>query len=50
LKDRLLRETISALTNYYAANSHCICLPEMMVPVTCVLRKFRKNLKNANYR
>lgn len=50
LKDRLIRESIAALTHYYAANAHCICLPEMLVPAQVVLRKFKKNLTNSTYR
>jgi hypothetical protein len=49
-KDRLIRETIQALTHYYAVNASVICLPEMLVPVSIYLRKFKKNVKNSNYR
>ena len=50
MKDRLIRETINLLTQYFAVNANCISLPEMMVPVGFLLRKFRKNSKNSNYR
>ena len=49
-KDRLIRETIQALTHYYAVNASVICLPEMLVPVSIYMRKFKKNVKNSNYR
>ena len=50
MKDRLIRETVNLLTQYYAVNANCISLPEMMVPVGFLLRKFRKHCKNSNYR
>jgi hypothetical protein len=50
MKDRLIRETINLLTQYFAVNANCISLPEMMVPVGFQLRKFRKHSKNSNYR
>jgi hypothetical protein len=49
-KDRLIRETLAVLTHYFAVNCACICLPEMMVPVGVLLRKFKKNIKNSSYR
>lgn len=49
-KDRLIRETLAVLTHYFAVNCATICMPEMMVPVGVLLRKFKKNIKNSSYR
>lgn len=50
VKDRVVREVIEELTIYYAANSRLISFPESIVPIGVVLRKFKKNTHNGNYR
>lgn len=50
MKDRIIKEAITALTHYFAANAQAVCLPEMMVPVSVTLAKFKKNATNSNYR
>lgn len=50
MKDRIIKETISALTHYFAANAQSVALPEMMTPVRVILARFKKNCKNQNYR
>lgn len=49
-KDRIIRDAIDGLTLYLAANSSQLAFPEMFVPVGVLLRKFKKNCKNPNYR
>lgn len=50
MKDRIVRETIEELTIYFAHNSRSMSYPEMIVPIGVILRKFKKNTKNNNYR
>ena len=50
MKDRLVKESLNALTHFVAANANSASLPEMMVPISFTLRKFKKNVKNQNYR
>lgn len=50
MKDRMVKESIEELTIYFANNSRSISFPEMTVPVGVILRKFKKNTKNNNYR
>ncbi len=50
MKDRIVRETIEELTIYFAHNSRSMSYPEMIVPIGVILRKFKKNAKNNNYR
>ena len=50
MKDRILRETLDELTIYFANTSRSIGYPELIVPVGVVLRKFKKNTTNSNYR
>jgi hypothetical protein len=50
IKDRMIKESIEALTMFFGANSKSLSFPEMMVPTSVVLRKFRKNASNNAYR
>lgn len=45
-----MKEVIEELTIYYAANSRIIGFPEATVPIGVVLRKFKKQTHNGNYR
>ena len=49
-KDRIVKEAIEALTKYLAANASQMAFPEMFVPVSVLLRKFKKQSRNGNYR
>ena len=50
MKDRIVRESVEALTNYFAANAHSLSFPELVVPAGVMLRKFKKNINNNVYR
>jgi nucleolar complex protein 2 len=50
VKDRMIRESIEALTLFLAANSKALAFPELIVPLSVVLRKFKKNCSNNSYR
>ena len=50
MKDRIVKETLDELVLYLAANSSSASFPEMAVPAELVLRKFKKNLSNQNYK
>jgi hypothetical protein len=50
IKDRLIKESIEALTLFFGANSKCLSFPELVVPTCVVLRKFRKLTSNNAYR
>ena len=50
MKDKVVKEIIEELTIYYAANSRLISFPEVTVPIGVLLRKFKKNTHNGNYR
>ena len=49
-KDRIIKESIEAMTVYLAANSSHLAFPEMFVPVGVILRKLKKQSRNGNYR
>jgi hypothetical protein len=50
MKDRIIKDAIEALTLYLSANSASLSFPEMMVPITVLLAKFKKNTTNSGYR
>jgi hypothetical protein len=50
MKERIIKETLDELLLYLCANSRSISFPEMAVPISMILRKFKKNSGNANYR
>ncbi len=50
MKDRVVQEAIEHLTKYLAIHSRRMYFPEMTVGLSIVLRKFRKNSTNNNYR
>lgn len=50
IKDRIIKESIDALTMFYGANSASLSFPELVVPTCVVLRKFRKLTSNNAYR
>ena len=50
IKDRIVKESLEALTLYLAANATSLSFPELFVPIGVVLRKFKKNIGNSNYR
>ena len=49
-RDRVVKEIIEALTSYLAANGSSLAFPELVVPITVLLRKFKKNANSANYK
>lgn len=49
-RDRVLKEIIESLTMYLAANGNSLAFPEMVVPISVLLRKFKKQVSNNNYR
>ena len=50
MKERIVKESLEELMLYFAANSRSISFPEMILPAMNILRKFKKNSTNANYR
>jgi len=50
IKDRIIRESLEGLTSFFAANSKMLAFPEMLVPASVMLRKFKKNCSNNSYR
>jgi hypothetical protein len=50
MKDKIVQESLEQLTLYLAAHSRKMYFPEMTIGLTIVLRKFRKNSSNNNYR
>lgn len=46
MKDRIIKDAIEALTLYLAANSSMLAFPEMMVPISVMLAKFKKGTTN----
>jgi len=49
-KDRIVKEDIESLTLYLAANGNSLAFPEIVVPVTVLLRKFKKQTTNGIYK
>lgn len=45
-----MKEALEALTLYLAANSAMLAFPEMMVPISVMLAKFKKNTNNQVFR
>jgi len=43
MKDRIVKEALEALTQYFAANSESLSFPELVLPTCVILRKFKKN-------
>jgi len=50
IKDRIVKETLEALTLYFAANALSLSFPEIIIPTTVILRKFKKNCNNNSYK
>jgi nucleolar complex protein 2 len=50
MKDRIIKESLDLLLLYYANNSKSISYPELIFPATIILRKFKKNTSNSNYK
>ena len=50
IKDRIVKEALESLTLYLAANSAMLAFPEMMVPITVMLGKFKKATTNQVFR
>lgn len=50
MKDRIIKESLETLTMFFASNSKALSFPEMIVPTSVILRKFRKNSSNNAYR
>lgn len=50
MKDRIVKEALEHLVIAMAANSRYICFPEMNIGMSLILRKFKKNTTNPNYR
>jgi nucleolar complex protein 2 len=50
IKDRIVKEALEALTSYLAANSDMMAFPELMVPITVMLAKFKKEITNGQFR
>ena len=49
-RDRVVKEIIEALTLYLAANGNSLAFPELFVPISILLRKFKKLTSNNNYK
>jgi hypothetical protein len=49
IKDRIIRESLEALTLYLAANAQSMSFPELVVPTCVMLRKFKKNVNHHVY-
>lgn len=39
----MVKEIIEAVTLYLAANEKCLAFPELVVPITVLMKKFKKN-------
>lgn len=50
MKDRILKESLEHLGHYYTANSRSYSFPELVIPASFILRKFKKNCSNSKYR
>ena len=50
MKERIVKESLEELMLFFAANSRSVSYPEMVIPASLILRKFKKNSTNANYR
>lgn len=50
IKDRIIKETVDALTHWFAANATSLSFPELAVPNGVMVRKFKKNVQNQVYR
>jgi hypothetical protein len=50
IKDRIVKEALESLTLYLAANSAMLAFPEMMVPISVMLGKFKKATTNQVFR
>lgn len=50
MKDRIVKETLDELCLYLASNSGSVSFPEMAIPAAHVLKKFKKNSGNQNYK
>lgn len=50
MKDRVVVESLEQLTLYLATFSRSLFYPELTVALTVVLRRFRKDCSNANYK
>jgi hypothetical protein len=50
IKDRIVKEALESLTIYLAANSAILAFPEMMVPISVMLAKFKKETHNQQFR
>ena len=46
VKTRLIQEICQGLYEHYAAQSHSIAFPEIIVSALIILRKFKKNLQS----
>ena len=49
-RDRIVKEIIESLTLYLAANGNSLAFPELFVPISVLLRKFKKQVGNSNYK
>ena len=49
-RDRIVKEIIESLTLYLAANGNSLAFPELFVPISVLLRKFKKQVGNTNYK
>ena len=49
-KDRIVKEIIESLTLYLAANGSSLAFPEIVVPVSVLLRKFKKQTTSGIYK
>lgn len=50
MKDRIVKEALEGLTQYFAANSTSLSFPELILPTCVILRKFKKNTNSSVYR
>ena len=50
VRDRVVKDIMESLTLYLAANANSLAFPELVVPICVLLRKFKKQSGNANYK
>ena len=50
VRDRVVKDIIESMTMYLAANGKSLAFPELIVPICVLLRKFKKQAGNGNYK
>lgn len=49
-RDRIVKEVIETMSLYLAANSSSLAFPEIVVPITVLLKKFKKKTSSGIYK